>query len=473
MAQNPPQKAPTLPPDLPDNCKFLLELLSEETVETQPLDLVCSKADNHIAEWEQYNICLLLSEIISEGDLSIPGQKIIALGILFGLNSHEYNNSFNEVFQDLLKGDSLCPQERLFIGILHGFVNIKRKDILKKTAKQVMRMEVSPQQLDFDYSGLKVKKGRRKMLEESGAVPPLVLMQNYVETSGRSSGQSEWQWQVELGVLMAELSQQEWLALQSGFRPSGPLPPPPPLADDHEAVWKYLENRGTYTPFYDNCCEGLKLPPKPVEEPKPEPPPPPASEAETTETPEIRCNEAVELTRLALKNPLTVQQQQKLLNLLEQNENIVYEIDITPFQLPDLVENNPMVAISVLLKLIHSQQITEYFSVLVNMELSLHSMEVVNRLTTSVELPVEFVQLYISNCISTCEAIPDKYVQNRLVRLVCVFLQSLIRNKIINVKELFIEVEAFCVEFSRIREAAALFRLLKQLDANDPQTSKE
>ena len=165
----------------------------------------------------------------------------------------------------------------------------------------------------------------------------------------------------------------------------------------------------------------------------------------------------------ATRAPLVPTRQNQVLAAIESARELVHRAGLSPDTLPALVRHNPAVAAECLLRLgAASSEDGSYRDALVRIRpVSLHSMEVVNRLANAAELPIDFVKSYVGNCVQSCVEETDAGMRNRLVRLVCMFLQVLIRNRRVRVADLPEEVQAFCVEFMQSKEAATLFRLLR------------
>jgi len=103
----------------------------------------------------------------------------------------------------------------------------------------------------------------------------------------------------------------------------------------------------------------------------------------------------------------------------------------------------------------------DWLSVLLNIDVSLHTMEVVNRLVAGTTLTAEFLRQYIIASLRTCQQTSDKYLQQRLVRLECVFISSLLRNGVVSAETLgdalLIELQSFALDFSKVKEATQLY----------------
>lgn len=177
-------------------------------------------------------------------------------------------------------------------------------------------------------------------------------------------------------------------------------------------------------------------------------------------------------------------------------------VDASSF--PELVEHNSTIATAVLIvyhNLESSGDVSPAsggFSAMLRMLVRgrnalLHSMEVVNRVFMSSSppaLPTEFLDAYIIAIVENTAAINDASMRHRFVRLICIFLNSIIRHAALctnggltgsdddapaaaalatafgegeTAAEVLSVIAAFCIEHSRVKEAADLFKSFASL----------
>ncbi|TVU51365.1 hypothetical protein EJB05_02789 [Eragrostis curvula] len=420
------------------------DLLSLLAAASRPLADVVTDFLTRFPRERRLRVGATLCFLLEDKKMLHPTGRLIAFAILHQSYSSQPANPYVSLLLNAACDEQSDKSERAFIQLLLTSASGNNNEVLKQSAVDYINGSVSEsqallprEQLEKQYCSNGVQSQPQvnsfRAATVSCAIPDPDVPQSCAVSSEMSPpGSKPKSASDDRDSALAALLQEKSLG-KLGPQWIRPAPPRLPLLDG-ELQWLNPDNNHELLWDYSMC-------------------------ADTSRGAAIR-----DLIARALKGPLAPAQQEQVIIELAKDPKLVYHCGMTPPKLPELVEHNPLIAVEVLSKLIHSPDISGYFDVLVHMDMSLHSMEVVNRLTQAVELPTAFVHEYISNCIQSCQNIKDKYMQNRLVRLVCVFLQSLIRNKIINVQDLFIEVQAFCIEFSRIREAAGLFRLLKSLE---------
>lgn len=154
-------------------------------------------------------------------------------------------------------------------------------------------------------------------------------------------------------------------------------------------------------------------------------------------------------------------------------------------QMEKLVEHNPEVLVEALCADQGTGDATRM--ALVAMDVSLASLELVHTLVSRGAMTEEYVLVHLLNCLERCREGEEGSGRNRKVRLFCLYLQKMIRDGLVDgaskvdeceggepervlthwyaraVHEALVDLQAFCIEFSRVPEAVQLYRLVKSL----------
>jgi hypothetical protein len=84
------------------------------------------------------------------------------------------------------------------------------------------------------------------------------------------------------------------------------------------------------------------------------------------------------ILNLACKTSLKSHEEKYLIKGLHLDKELVFHINMTPSKLPDLLINNPSIALELLICMNNTSEITRYYDRLASMKLSTNLLEVFN-----------------------------------------------------------------------------------------------
>ncbi|XP_052211827.1 CCR4-NOT transcription complex subunit 11-like isoform X2 [Dreissena polymorpha] len=359
----------------------LLSVLSEDATPSQSFEQIATSFQHYFQKQDYFKVGSALVLLLQNRDLlPHPTQKLAAIFLLYEMYRVDQPiaaNPFASVFVHLLNPPTenqeagqydfhwaipaISPAEKYFLSQL---ISSPSKELYKKTPTQILQMDVGNMQ-NFDVSGLMLALTERHSempAMSKSAIPVVVPDPDTKPTTFEQFGKP--------GVINPDVQRRSMEELFTSNKPPVEncmrpefirLAPPLHIAED-ELCWLNPTDVEYNIAWDTTMC--------------------------------VSSSVGAEVRRLmakAFKGPLTLPQQQQLLDELKKDPKLVYHIGLTPTKLPDLVENNPIVAIEVLLKLMQSNQITEYFSVLVIMEMSIWISEGLKYFSVLVNMEMSFI----------------------------------------------------------------------------------
>lgn len=135
---------------------------------------------------------------------------------------------------------------------------------------------------------------------------------------------------------------------------------------------------------------------------------------------------------------------------------------MAPHKLGDLITHNLTIAQELLVCMTHTNEIQKYYDALLDLKLTSNSLEVFAKIIQTVELPPEYIQTYLNKQMEHCRLITDPKGQKRLVRILSLFLQSLIKARatFFN-KEMLMIIKHFCIDFAKVTDVSNLQKLVQ------------